>query len=98
MGERAEFDWHNTWMDAPPGMTPLSGQRGSGAQAGEIAVAQFTEGGSFYPACSKHGVMNCVESCDHETGEGSAYWRCLTEGCNIGAECQGWAAEGKGSE
>ena len=71
------MSWRGTWAPSTR-LTKLEGRRGSGEAAGEFGEATFPAG--TYPACSEHGAMNCVKR-----GEPSL-WRCLADGCNIGAE------------
>lgn len=74
------MNWRDTWHPAIE-LTPLEGRRGAGEHAGLFGLATFA-GAGVYPACSHHGAMNCVRRSD-ESGE--SLWRCLVEGCNIGA-------------
>jgi len=65
-------------------LRPLEGSRGSGVKAGKPGIGYFYRSG-YYPACSKHGSMNCVKG----HGSDGSYWRCLVEGCNIGVKWAG---------
>jgi hypothetical protein len=75
--------WKGTWVQSP-NLRALEGRRGSGSQAGLIGFGFFPAG--VYPACSKHGAMNCVKPASEDEG---SFWRCLAEGCNIGAALVG---------
>ena len=57
-------------------LRPLEdGSRGTGEHAGILTMRKYTPG--WYPACTRHGALVAV---------GGGKWRCLTPGCNIGAE------------
>lgn len=76
------MNWKATWTESFL-IAPLEGRRGAGGRAGQIGVAQFSPG--IYPACSEHGAMVCVRRrIDRES-----LWRCLVEGCNVGATWRG---------
>lgn len=72
MSAAAKFNWRS---DAS--VTLLSeGSRGSGERRGDPGLGDFSAG--VYPACSRHGAMNRV-------GVDPSLWRCLADGCNVGA-------------
>lgn len=78
------WSWREAWWPSSDLLVPLEGRRGSGENAGQVGLCAFPACPEWaLPACSKHGAMNCVKRADTETG---SYWRCLVEGCNIGAE------------
>lgn len=76
------MSWKRTWTESFL-IAPLEGRRGAGGRAGSIGIADFPAG--RYPACSEHGAMNCVR----RRIERESLWRCLVEGCNVGAAWKG---------
>lgn len=71
------MNWRDSWVTDPSVVPLAEGERGAGERRGEVGLATFPAGD--YPACSKHGAMNCL-------GRERSIWRCLVEGCNAGAE------------